>query len=697
LQLSKAQNILCSIHETFAATSDAFRQSNQLHQELITLFEKELVLEILLVLGQELELRENSQYNLLMMELLHHLLKSQDPAAVARSEKKYRTSSSNKVDKKSSSLLASKLHEEKSSRRGLVGVRHGHFGGTWVTQQVDGKRQYIGAALSKKQRFVAPKRKNRKAEPFLGSGKSLLAHSSRFAIDEGPTTQRANKSLNNFCLRFVKDCYGPVMKSLKNEFRRDSVRLEEGDKVVFFRLVWFFCQWWRVSHKNKSLDQLIFTMDVFTFNLVLNATDSFYQHKKHARLAQAVALYSEMMLLLHKMQVSNDSTESDIALGLLNRLFYVSEPLDRLPKLLSRWTPGTYTREYLCDLVEICHVSLKLLDANAKANTTGLPQQNKKQKKNSGANNNVEKMRLAAEEFDVKFYFCRKILSNQLITMYVHLLGQYRLNSMQINHHVIAMFLRLSRTEIFAPDAHDVDSPINLLGSRRVTYEPMLYSIHLFMVLERILNDRTVCNDKDFASVINFSSNHMYKFWSAAQENPMAYVECLFRQLHPHRFCELFTNLYVSEELRMLAEREMLLEEQYRQERDGNGNEGEEDSDDDDDEEIEFTGGNVKAVEIPKKAKSALSDSDTDDDNSVSVNMNSLKRDQDNPESVKQSNEENFPVKRDNGSIVGASDEEERTPKKPKTSDSDGSDEEMVFGDDEQSPALNKTLFTDDD
>ncbi len=61
----------------FAVSSLAAQQSIQLHQELITLLDKELVLEIILVVGQEMELRENSPYNLLMMEILHHLLRSQ--------------------------------------------------------------------------------------------------------------------------------------------------------------------------------------------------------------------------------------------------------------------------------------------------------------------------------------------------------------------------------------------------------------------------------------------------------------------------------------------------------------------------------------------------------------------------------------------------------------------------------------------
>ena len=124
-----------------------------------------------------------------------------------------------------------------------------------------------------------------------------------------------------------------------------------------------------VAEGGSGLGQLIFTMDVFTFNLVLNASTTFITHKNHTSLAQTVALYAEMMHMLHDMYSSNDSTEHIMALGLMDRLFYGSEPVDRLPKLLSSWTPATTTREYVCDLVEVVHVTLKLLEANKKACT----------------------------------------------------------------------------------------------------------------------------------------------------------------------------------------------------------------------------------------------------------------------------------------------------------------------------------------
>jgi len=274
--------------------------------------------------------------------------------------------------------------------------------------------------------------------------------------------------------------------------------------------------------------------------------------------------------------------------------------MDQLPKLLNRWAPGIYTREYLCDLVEVAHVSLKVLEANAKRGMEFLENAND-ETSDAGKgkiSQKISKMRRDAAEFDLKGYFVRKIVSNQLVSMYGHLLNQYKINAAVVNHRIITMFLRVTRLEIANPDIADVEESISPLGTRRVTLEPMLYNIQLLMVIERILNDDSIEKDKSFDSLAKFGTTLMHKFWSAADSNPMLYVECLFQHSAPHRFCESVTNMYVNDELRMMAEREMLREDQMREhmehlddrEKEGlNGHDGNDD-DDDDEAELEFTG-----------------------------------------------------------------------------------------------------------
>lgn len=70
------RNLLCA-GDPILKESSKVNEAKILHQELLTLFEKEKVLDFLVVIGQEMENRENKQYNLLYMEILHHMLKNQ--------------------------------------------------------------------------------------------------------------------------------------------------------------------------------------------------------------------------------------------------------------------------------------------------------------------------------------------------------------------------------------------------------------------------------------------------------------------------------------------------------------------------------------------------------------------------------------------------------------------------------------------
>jgi len=298
-----------------------------------------------------------------------------------------------------------------------------------------------------------------------------------------------------------------------------------------------------------AMGHLLFSMDVFSFHMLLDSVDSFLLHKKYTELAQAVALYSEMMHLLHRLYHSKDATENLMAMGLLDRLVYGSEPLDRIPKLLSKWTPGTTTREYLCGLVESVHMQLKLMEEVASSSQV------------QGAS--LEKLRVSAVGFDLTSYLVRKLVSNHTVFLYTHLLSQYSVNSPQVNHRVMTFLLRLSKVEI-ATNEDDDDAPRNPLTTKTVTLEPMLYNMQMMLVLNQILQDSLIRDKKEYSSLLQFAARLVRRFAELVHRNPFLYVECLFRHPAPQRFCDQVTNLYVNDELRMMAERELLLEEQQR-------------------------------------------------------------------------------------------------------------------------------------
>ena len=549
-----------------------------------------------------------------------------DPTLVARStlskapKKHPITNTRNRFRGSQSSTLSTgnlrqKLQQERQLLHAANSSRHSHFGGTLVVQNSDGDQKFVAATASNKSfqhgnsklSEVELKRKTKKHQYFIGSAKPDSAYYTRSGEMQssttycGPSSQRAQCVLHNFCSKFLQQCYGPVMKTLKDEFRRDSNRLLDEDKVVFFRILWFFCQWWRVcledDHnmtkelKSSSVGKLVFTMDVFTFNFVLTSLDYFLEHKKYKNLSQTVSLYTEMMKLLNSMYQSSDSMENIMAMGLMDHLFYKQDPLDKLPKLLSKWTTGVFNLDYLCNLVELTHVTLKLLESNEKeCSDSMVPRENKKKRgKNETPEplDRVTRMKQKAAEFDTTVYLSRKIVSNQVVFMFTQLLAQYNCNASSINDHIAAFFVRLCKFVVATDDDFmrlDTEKEENL---KSVTLEPMLFNIHLLNVVNGILNNPNIRDDKSYRSLINFGSTLIRHFAKTCEKNPMLFVETLFRHPVPHRYCEMLSNNYLSEELKMIAEREILLEQQSK----SNTNNSDDDAGDvssNEEEEMEF-------------------------------------------------------------------------------------------------------------
>jgi timeless len=583
--------------------------SEQLHHELILLLEQELVLDILHVLAADIERRENAQYNLLLMELLQHLLRRQDPTVVARSGNGTRGGGTSVVNDNAdifpppprqpaqkkkpttTGLLLGTLQRQRQAMKAQATSRHSHFGGMLVVPSSGGATSNSSSTktTTTTKRLVCAGRADTvnivKATALAKRGKETFVGASHRAANQrqallvgtiGPLEQKSAQVIHNFCQRFMETCYGPVMKSLKNEFRRDSVRLEDGDKVVFFRIAWFFCQWRRaassfslandtstttaaaptLNDNGLSIGHLVFTMDIYTFNLVFTAADTFREHKKYPSMMQTVALLSEMMHVLHAMYHSKVETEKIMALGLMEHLFYSPEPLDRLPKLLSHWSPGIATRDYLCDLLHICYLTLKLLDSVAKECHI----------KKSTDSVTMTKKKAVAARFNVAAYFARKVVSNVTVSAFTHLLSSYDVNSATVNHRLIAFFTRLCKHVISTAETTTGDDTTiaHPLPGRTSTYEPLLYNFQMLTTLEKILNDTSIRKDKDYAAMLQFASTIAYNFAVHAKKNPMLFIEILLKHPLPHRHCDEVMNLYVSDDVWLMVERDMLLELQHK-------------------------------------------------------------------------------------------------------------------------------------
>jgi hypothetical protein len=219
----------------------------------------------------------------------------------------------------------------------------------------------------------------------------------------------------------------------------------------------------------------------------------------------------------------------------------------------------------------------------------------------------VEKMHAAAAEFDVDAYFARRIVSNHTVTMYTHLLSHYATNGPVVNQQIIAFFERLCQFTL-SYGSNDPKSKENEdwamdnpLAAQTVTLEPMLYTASFLLVLHTILQDRTLRNSPEARCVVDFATQRVQSFARAARDNPVLYVEALFSHPFPHRFCDLIANQYVTEDLRMFVERDLLLQQQYQLEQQQADAAWSSDSSDD---ELEFTDAPVSTRLATTKTRS---------------------------------------------------------------------------------------------
>ena len=641
-------------------TGKAQEQYLQVHDELVSLMHQELVLDIVLVLAGDLEQPDNAPYNLLVLELLHALWKPYHPAAVARAVSLPRTgqrpssvttvgrpgASTASISSSSSSSLLGRMQRERKSYAVTPHTRHSHFGGTLQLNRANNssrrpqgkendkggdkskgatQHKYVSATqflaeqqalTSTSQSTASSQQGHQRKSAFVPSGGSSRHSSSQppFMQRQGPSAQRAQMALHQFLQRFVQDGYAPMAKSLKGEFRRDSVRLNgEDDNILFMEFIWFVAHWWRLqpqqavtssSQKDQPtscIGSLLSTMDIFTLDLIFRSMDDFMQRKQYEKMGSPVAVWVELLHLLQRLFHSKDESDQVIALGLLDRLYYNSEPLDRLPRLLSHWETDKLSREYVADLVELVHGQLKLLD-DATAAFGGT-------KRLATDDAAVQQICEAARDFDCKAYVCKRLVSPHSIGMYIELLEHFEQNSVTTNHRIVAFLKhRVAKQVLQTPqEDEEEDEAIRskLLPSTTVTLQPLLYQYSLFVILERILSQSETLPKQDQSNLVPWATNLVHDFSQAVQRNPLLWMEALL--LGPTsrrrgfgnmaRHCDDVSNVYVSEEFRMLLLKDQLQQQIEEGEDSGdengenNGPKGSKpqrlDDDDDDDEENE--------------------------------------------------------------------------------------------------------------
>ena len=396
------------------------------HFDLVLSMDQEFFLDVLGVLSQNINARENRALNLLLMEIYHHLRRGTDPEALARAPPAAPAapappatpapaapaapSASPAVPKRAKALrggpsgLLQALRSNQSRRRlsafGGTRKRHNHFGGAYSRMRADAPESVVLDASEGAARRQPARRNRRRNAPFVAAHGVDAQDATHTLGSESESARRASEALRRHFSALMDGSYGALVGSLKNEFRRDSSRLQDADRAVFFGLVRFLLafQLERAAALPEGADApgglgdlverlaaaaqgappageaaesafdaamrcVLPSLDVFSFTLVIQSCERSLAEKRPAELLAAAKCYAAMVHALRLLGRCRAPAPRAVQLGMLFRLHYAAEPADRAAFLLRQWQPGRMPLAYLSALIDLVHHSVAALDA----------------------------------------------------------------------------------------------------------------------------------------------------------------------------------------------------------------------------------------------------------------------------------------------------------------------------------------------
>ncbi|POM77288.1 Timeless domain containing hypothetical protein, partial [Phytophthora palmivora] len=392
--LTLIRNLLAIPNEDPRFVTSTTSYFSHLQEDLIHTLHEENVYEMILLFAQDIDSKENKEWNLLIMEMVDLTLDCSQPKAVVAfvNAKKQLTGETTKSSSTQTAMtmsvatrpgqnaapaggdLLAKLNSEKkvSALHQSGSRRHSNFGG-------------VLTMAAKKP--VSRRRGKKSAAPvtdiheiFGGKGKVTEAD------------ERTMGVLQEICDSIIGNSYFQLTNSLKTEFRRGSNKLISTDRLQYFHLVWFLTTYHRLKvqalkshykHQLKAVQKkttelqnaldfttppppapekptydekaVLSTLDMFSFNFVLQSIENYATMKNYHGMTVSVQLLAEMMAYLAELTASDDPRFQRIADSLQHKIFYERDFLDRLPVLLKTWSPGLFPKAYVVDVVTLTH------------------------------------------------------------------------------------------------------------------------------------------------------------------------------------------------------------------------------------------------------------------------------------------------------------------------------------------------------
>ena len=308
---------------------------------------------------------DETRWTMHAVEIISLMLREQNAETLAKTAQE--RSESEKAQDTKALALAREEEEanKKAAKKKINSSRHSRFGGSyWVTNMkgVDNKNTLVHHKHVKDVKEISfdhkkfQARKPKRARPALETKV------------ERRSTLSIRLFLKEFCVKFLENCYNPLMKVVKENVV--SHRSQENDETYYIWAMRFFMMFNR-AHTFKA-EYVRETLHISSFHYIYKQTSTYYEqflmHKKSGwepwqkRLHLGVQAYKELLMYVSCMDRAEDEVLKEGAAVIKNNIFYHEEYREVFILLLKHHNQAKQPRSYLVDLVETFHVFLKLLE-----------------------------------------------------------------------------------------------------------------------------------------------------------------------------------------------------------------------------------------------------------------------------------------------------------------------------------------------
>ena len=311
--------------------------------------------------------------DVIIMEILFHLVKRIDPNKLFMS--------SSQAQKAESNELKALIFKEKALIRGTTvkqPTRHSRFGTMLWVKRADGKVSTVtgqdalldsGARKRKmdSSKIFKPVRKARKEDMEPKDLGRLVT-----------LTSNATTQLRQFVGELLDSGFNPLFQHVRKSLERDAPYVLKHHKRQFFYLVAWFLQAERARTNAKRKYQKQDSDEVGSFNLVAGVLNqemfifvqrnlfSAFNEKEWIELGACMKCFSQILLTVQDMTLTGVDQDEEIADNILNRIFYEEDTHDLVARIASSFKDQGF--EYLDASTELVHVYLRVLETYSKQN-----------------------------------------------------------------------------------------------------------------------------------------------------------------------------------------------------------------------------------------------------------------------------------------------------------------------------------------